>query len=120
MTLKVAVGRLRIGALIGVLVAATTPGQPVDAQSRTGLRVGYAPALIPVRATASFAPSISASGANHWVRGAIIGGAVGAAIGVFFYDEFESETHGRIYVVTWAFAGAVIGGLIGAHHHRPS
>jgi len=51
---------------------------------------------------------------NNWARGAVIGGAIGTAIGLFFYRAFAYETHGSTYVVGWAFAGALIGGLIGS------
>ena len=54
---------------------------------------------------------------NEWGRGAVIGGAIGAVIGVLFYRAFAYETHGALYVIGWSFAGAVIGGLLGSGTH---
>lgn len=98
-----------------LLVIAIATAHGLGAQAVSGPRVGLSNSG-PARLDAS-RPLLTQHGGvrpNHWARGAIIGGLIGAAIGVFFYNAFENETHGTIYIGVWALGGALVGGLIGS------
>ena len=95
----------------------SAPG--LSAQAAAGPRLGPSNAApAPFRLNRSLLSMNRQVAPTHWQRGAIIGGAIGTAIGVLFYNAFEYETHGGLYVVGWAFAGAMIGGLIGSGSHK--
>jgi hypothetical protein len=102
-----------------ILAISIISAPAVSAQAAAGPRLG--PSNGPPAASwlnRSLLPVDGQVAQSHWQRGAIIGGAIGTAIGVLFYNAFEYETHGGLYVVGWAFAGAMIGGLIGSGSHK--
>jgi hypothetical protein len=91
----------------------------LSAQAATGPRLGPSnSAAAPASLNRSVVSLDGQVAPNRWQRGAVIGGAIGTAIGILFYRAFEYETHGGLYVVGGAFAGAMIGGLIGSGSHK--
>ena len=101
--------------LIMVLAAPYGVSAQAARGPQLGLGNGVSAQTGPNRSLLSLSGQVAPS---HWQRGAIIGGLIGTAIGVLFYNAFEHETHGTIYVFVWAFGGAVVGGLIGAGSHK--
>jgi hypothetical protein len=100
-----------------LITIASTRG--LGAQAVTGPRLGLSPvASVQTDASRSLLSPNRQMSPNHWQRGALIGGLIGTAIGILFYNAFEHETHGTIYIAVWAFGGAVVGGLIGAGGHK--
>jgi hypothetical protein len=102
-----------------LLLFSTVSAPVLSAQAATGPRLGPSnSAAAPASLKRSVVSLDGQVAPNHWQRGAIIGGAIGTAIGVLFYNAFEYETRGGLYVLGWAFAGAMIGGLIGSGSHK--
>jgi hypothetical protein len=102
-----------------LLLISVASARGLSAQAATGPRLGLTN-LAAVQTDVSRPPRASGRqvSPNNWERGAVIGGLIGTAVGILFYNAFERETHGTIYVVVWAFGGAMIGGLIGSASHR--